>query len=65
MDNTSWYLESAFEHDEAKSVVKVAQTTFVGLLFDHFNTQFETETLAFVEYYIGQKRLEKKEGDRT
>ena len=63
MGDLSWYLVSAFERDKMEGVVKMTQTAFVDSLVDCFNIQYETQSPASVEFDLGPKRTDEKDGD--
>ena len=63
MDDVSWYLGCTFERDKMKGDMKMTQTAFVDSLVDRFDVQYETQTLASVEFNLGPKRIHEKGGD--
>ena len=64
--NLSWYLGCAFDRDKMEGVVKMTQTVvlFVDSLVDRFDLHYKTQTPASVEFGLGSKRIDEKEGDR-
>ena len=63
MDDLSCYLGCAFEREKMEGVMKMTQTAFVDLVVDRFDIQYETQPPAFVEFDLGSKRIQEKEGD--
>ena len=63
MGDPSWHLGYAFERDKMEKAIKITQTTFVDSLVDRFDTQYETQTPASVEYDLGLIKYHWKQGD--
>ena len=59
----SWYLGCAFERDKAKGVVKMTQTAFVDSLVERFDIKYESQIPASIEFDLGPKRSDEKDGD--
>ena len=63
MGNLSWYLGCAFEREKMEGVMKMTQIAFVELVVERFDIQYETQSPASVEFDLGRKRIQEKEGD--
>ena len=63
MGDLSWYLGCAFERDKAKGVVKMTQTAFVDSLVERFDIKYESQIPASIEFDLGPKRSDEKDGD--
>ena len=63
MGDLSWYLGCVCDSDKMEGAVKITPTAFVDSLVDHFGIQHETQTPASVEFDLGPKRTDEKEGE--
>lgn len=63
MGDLFWYLGCAFKHDKMKDVVKMTQTMFIDSLVEPFHIQYGPRLFATVEFNLGPKKRNEKEGD--
>ena len=61
MDDLSWYLGCAFEHDKMEGVMKKTQTAVVDSLVGRFDTLYDIQTPASAGCDLGPKRIYENE----
>ena len=60
----SWYFGCAFERDRMEGVMKMTHTAIMDSLVGRFDTQYETQTPASVEFDLGTEE-DPREGGAT